>query len=74
MKTVTYSDEPLEGYLVDDFLPSPESLVLREKNEKITISLSKRSVDYFKKLASKHNLSYQKMIRNLLDDYAQKHG
>jgi hypothetical protein len=47
MKTVKYTEEPLDGVLVDDFLPSPESLVLREKNEKITISLSKRSVDFF---------------------------
>jgi len=37
---------------------------------KVTISLSKRSVDFFKAQADRSNTSYQRMIRRLLDTYA----
>jgi len=37
---------------------------------KVTIALSKTSVDFFKKEAKKYNTPYQKMIRRLLDEYA----
>jgi hypothetical protein len=33
--------------IVDDFLPSPEDLVFKEENVKVTITLSKSSVDFF---------------------------
>ena len=56
--------------LVDDSLPSPEELVLKDETIKVTISLSKASVDFFKKEAKKYNTQYQKMIRRLLDEYA----
>jgi len=55
--------------LVDDFLPSPEELVLKDETIKVTISLSKASVDFVKKEAKKYNTQYQKMIRRLLDEY-----
>jgi predicted DNA binding CopG/RHH family protein len=55
--------------VVTDFLPSPEELVLKDKTVKVTISLSKASVDFFKKAAKKNNTQYQKMIRRLLDEY-----
>ena len=55
--------------MVSDFLPSPEELVLKDKTVKVTISLSKTSVDFFKKAAKKNNTQYQKMIRRLLDEY-----
>ena len=34
--------------VVEDFLPAPEALVPREENVKVTLSLSRRSVDFFK--------------------------
>ncbi len=58
--------------MVDDFLPSPEQLAYSNETVKITISLSKKSVDFFKKQAKNHNTQYQKMIRNLLDTYIEK--
>ncbi|MBL1294558.1 MAG: hypothetical protein COB61_011910 [Thiotrichales bacterium] len=33
------------------------------------MSLSAESVAYFKDTAKKHHMQYQKMIRQLLDDY-----
>ena len=59
---------------IKDFLPLPEDLVLTEKTVKVTILLSESSVNSFKKLAKKHHTKYQKLIRNLLDKYAEKYS
>ncbi|HSF66432.1 MAG TPA: hypothetical protein VLA67_03280 [Nitrospiraceae bacterium] len=40
----------------------------------MTIALSKRSVEYFKGEARKHHTQYQRMIRRLLDAYAEHHS
>ena len=69
-----YTDEPLgDVRVIDDFLPSPEDLVFKEENVKVTLGLSKRSVDFFKREAEKHHTQYQRMIRRLLDLYAARH-
>ncbi len=68
---ITYEDGPIgEVQIVADFLPSPEELVFKDETIKVTIALSKRSVDFFKEQAAKNQVSYQKMIRRLLDEYA----
>ena len=73
-KKVKYTDEPLgQVRIVDDFLPSPKELVFKEDNVKVTITLSKSSVDFFKKEAKKNHTQYQKMIRRLLDVYTEHH-
>ena len=59
--------------VVSDFLPTPEELVLKDETVKITIALSKSSVDFFKNEAKKYNTQYQKMIRRLLDEYTARH-
>lgn len=72
-KTVC-SDEPMKtGRRVKDVLPPPEELAFKEESVKVTISLSKSSVEFFKREARKHNTPYQKMIRNLLDAYTEAH-
>jgi predicted DNA binding CopG/RHH family protein len=69
-KQLQYSDEPLgEIRLVADFLPDPEDLALKNEQTKITISLSSESVEFFKDVAREHHMQYQKMIRQLLDEY-----
>jgi hypothetical protein len=60
--------------VIPDFLPRPEDLVLREEGVKVTISLSKRSIEFFKSEAKKYNTRYQKMIRRLLDAYAERYS
>lgn len=73
-KTVKYTDEPIGDLkIVADFLPSPKDLIFKDDTVKITISLTKESVEFFKKEAEKHHTQYQKMIRNLLDVYAANH-
>jgi predicted DNA binding CopG/RHH family protein len=69
-KQIHYSSEPLgEIRRVADFLPSPEELILKSEQTKVTISLSSESVAFFKQAAKKHHTQYQKMIRLLLDEY-----
>jgi predicted DNA binding CopG/RHH family protein len=58
--------------VIEDFLPSPESLVTREESVKVTLSLSRRSVDFFKRTAKQRRVPYQRMIRALVDAYAEK--
>lgn len=74
-KRIKYSDENIGRVkLVKDFLPSPEELAVKSDNTKVTISLSTESVQFFKSAAKKHNTQYQKMIRQLLDEYVRNHS
>lgn len=73
-RKIKYTNEPMGDIrITDDFLPPPEQLVFKEDNIKVTITLSKSSVDFFKKEAKKHHVQYQKMIRRLLDLYTVQH-
>jgi hypothetical protein len=72
---IKYTDEPLgKVEVVADMLPSPEELAFKEDTVKVTIALSKTSIDFFKKEAKKHDTKYQQMIRRLLDEYTQMQG
>ena len=72
---IKYSDEPLgTPKVIHDFLPSPEELAFRERDVKITITLSQHSVDFFKGAAARTNTQYQRMIRKLLDAYVEAHA
>ena len=73
---IKYKDEDIgEPLITSDFLPSPEALKLKSERKKVTLSLSKESIDYFKAMADENGLQYQVIIRTLLDDYVshQKH-
>ena len=72
-KKIKYTDEPIQAEPVRDFLPSPQELVVRDEGVKVTISLSRRSVDFFKAAAERNHTSYQRMIRRLLDAYADRY-
>ncbi len=58
--------------IVDDFLPPPDALVAREDNVKVTLGLSRRSVEFFKRAARERRVPYQRMIRALVDAYAER--
>ena len=75
MKTkIKYTDGPIgDVAVVKDFLPPPSELAFREETVKITLQLSRSSVDYFKKEAEIHHTPYQRMIRRLLDEYTEQH-
>ena len=80
-RKIEYKDAPQEieqslsvGERVMDFLPPPEQLVEKVEKEKITIALSKRNVDFFKKAAAKEGVGYQVMINSLLDSYVERYS
>lgn len=58
---------------VKNFLPPPSELVFPIEKVRVTISLSRPSVDFFKKQADKYHTKYQKMIREVLDRYTEQH-
>jgi predicted DNA binding CopG/RHH family protein len=74
-KHISDSDMPF-GRLkhVDDFLPSPHELAMPEDTVKVTISLRRSSVHFFKEQAKRNGSKYQRMIRALLDRYAERYA
>ena len=68
-REMKYSNEPIEARVINDFLPSPENLILNEKKTRVTLTLTQNSLDFFKSAAKKHKASYQGMIRRLVDYY-----
>ena len=71
---IRYTDEPMgEPRIVKDFLPPPSRLALKEDTVKVTISLSRASVSFFKKQARTRRTSYQRMIRRLIDLYTSQY-
>ncbi|MBI3577510.1 CopG family transcriptional regulator [Candidatus Gottesmanbacteria bacterium] len=66
---INHRNEPFEAGVINDFFPKPEQLVLNEKKQRVTLTLTKKSLDFFKNVAKKHNASYQPMIRRLIDYY-----
>ncbi len=72
---IKYTNEPIgDVEVVRDFLPSPEQLAFREEGVKVTLSLSKKSVDFFKAEAAKNHTQYQRMIRRLIDVYVEEYA
>ena len=70
-RSKVYTDEPIGPVrIIEDFLPPPDQLILKDDGVKVTISLSKRSVDFFKAHAKRSKVPYQRMIRRVLDEYA----
>jgi len=74
-KKIKYSNEKIgEVEIVKDFLPKPEDLVFKEDTIKVTLNLSKSSIEFFKGIAQRHGSQYQKVIRNLLDRYTSHYS
>lgn len=70
-----YADEPIGPIrVIRDFLPPPDQLILKDDGVKVTISLSRRSVEFFKEHAKKSKVPYQRMIRRVLDEYAGRYS
>ena len=70
---IKYTNEPLGNVrVIKDFLPPPEALALKEDTVKVTIALSKTTIEFFKEQAEKNHTQYQKMIRQLLDMYTRR--
>jgi predicted DNA binding CopG/RHH family protein len=69
-KQIQYSEGEIGDFkIIPDFLPTPSEMAIKNESTKVTISLSSESVAFFKDTAKKHHMQYQKMIRQLLDEY-----
>ena len=74
-KKIRYTNEPMGKLrVIKDFLPSPDQIVFKEEPIKVTMTLSKSSVQFFKKTAQRHHAPYQKIIRTLLDTYVAQYA
>ena len=73
-KKIIYTDEPIgKVKVIADFLPTPAELAFNEEAVKVTLALSKKSIDFFKSEAAKNHTQYQRMIRRLVDSYVDAH-
>jgi predicted DNA binding CopG/RHH family protein len=59
---------------IEDFLPPPDKLVIPKETVKVTLSLTKTSVEFFKRQAKRNHTQYQKMIRQLIDQYTIRYS
>jgi len=75
MKKMTKQNMPI-GRLtrIKDVLPPPEELLMPQDTVKVTLSLSKSSIDFFKQQAQRCHTKYQRMIRQLVDMYAARYS
>ena len=71
---IKYTNEPIEAKVIRDFLPPPDQLAFKEEGVKVTLALSKKSVDFFKSEAAKHHTQYQRMLRRLIDAYVDSYA
>ncbi len=72
---IKYTNEPLGDIkVIADFLPTPAELAFNEEGVKVTLALSKKSVEFFKAEAAKNHTHYQRMIRRLIDAYVDSHS
>ncbi len=76
MKKKTFNQDMPIGKLtkIKDFLPPPAKLAIPEETTKITISLRKSSIEFFKSQAERYRTKYQRMIRELIDRYATQYS
>ncbi len=75
LSKIKYTNEPLGDIkVIKDFLPSPAELSFNEEAVKVTLALSKKSIDFFKAEATKNHTQYQRMIRRLVDAYVESHS
>lgn len=56
-KKISYTNEPMgKPKVIQDFLPVPEDLVLKEDCVKVTMLVSKKSIEFFKRQAVRHKI------------------
>ena len=59
---------------IKDDLPSPEELAESFKTKKITIDVEEVTLDFFRKRAERTRSKYQRLMREVLKEYAKKYG
>lgn len=71
---ITYTDENLEfGEIVEDFLPHPNELILKQKKVKIFMELTEENILFLQREATKKNISDQGLIELIINEYINNH-
>lgn len=73
IRKIKYKNESMRAKFINDFLPPPEQMFTRDEDVKVTVTLSRNSIEFFKAEADKYHTQYQHMISRLLDDYVEQH-
>jgi len=80
-KKTVYSNAPekisraiMASDIIEDFLPAPGNLIKKEDTVKVTIQLSKKSINFFKEKAHELGVPYQTMIKTVLDKYTSHYS
>jgi hypothetical protein len=74
MKKPIYTDEPMgKLHAIPDFLPPPEELFPRREGIKVTLTVDRDSVDFFRSRARRSGLKYQRMMREVLREYSHRY-
>ena len=71
-KKTEYTDEPMQIGRIVNILPSPAELASMARTERATLTLTKATLDFFRKEAKKEHVSYNILIRNALDEYLRR--
>ena len=75
-KKLVYKNIPeldrAEMKIIKDSLPTPSMIAKALETRKVTIALSVETISFFKYQAEKLNLPYQRVVRELLDQYVAK--
>ncbi len=59
--------------IINDFLPSPNELFLKDEKVKITLEIDVETYQFFQNLAVSFNKKYQPLMREILKQYARKY-
>jgi hypothetical protein len=73
-KRIRYGDEPMDLRVVPDFLPPPEELRLKQSRVKVTLEVSRESLDFYKAQSGRDPEGHLRMMQQLLDIYASRHS
>jgi hypothetical protein len=74
MKKPIYTDEPMgKLHVIPDFLPPPEELFPKREGIKVTLTVDRDSVDFFRRSAHRSGLKYQRMMREVLREYSHRY-
>jgi uncharacterized protein (DUF4415 family) len=55
-----------ESEEIEDFLPPPEELILKQSKTSVSLALDSQVVNHFKEYAKQHNTQYQTAINDFL--------
>ena len=69
MNAILAAENPAASLFPRCCVPCFPELAFREEGVKVTLALSRKSVEFFKEEGAKQHTQYQRLIRRLIDAY-----